>query len=53
MSFDGADDHPKPIGPEDGYYAPRAERGKAEPTIQRGPADELGPFASRSPYVSF
>ena len=38
MSFNGADDHPEPIGPDDPrYYAPRSERRKVNPPSSVAP----------------
>ena len=51
MRFVGANDRPNPDSPE--YYAPRAERGMADPRSNADTADELRPVASRSPFVSF
>ena len=54
MSFVRANDHSNPDNPQDPlYYAPRSVREQGGPTIQRDAADEIGPLASRSPFVSF
>ena len=54
MSFNGADDHPEPIGPDDPrYYAPRSERSKANPPSSVAPQTRSDHLPSDPPMSRF
>ena len=54
MSFVGADDHPDPIGPDDPrYYAPRAERSRANPRSSAAPPTRSDHLPSDPPMSRF
>jgi hypothetical protein len=54
MSFIGADDHPDPIGPDDPrYYAPRAERSRANPRSNAAPQTRSDHLPSDPPMSRF
>ena len=54
MSFIGADDHPDPIGPDDPrYYAPRAERSRANPRPSTAPQSRSDHLPSDPPMSRF
>ena len=54
MSFNGADDHPEPIGPDDlRYYAPRSERSKANPRSSVAPQTRSDHLPSDPPMSRF
>ena len=51
MRFVGANDHPNPDSPE--YYAPRPERGMADPRSSATPQPRSGPLPPDSPSSRF
>ena len=54
MSFNGADDHPEPIGPDDPrYYAPRSERRKVNPPSSVAPQTRSDHLPSDPPMSRF
>jgi hypothetical protein len=54
MSFNGADDHPDPIGPDDPlYYAPRPERRRANPRSSTPPQTRSDHLPSDPPMSRF